>query len=387
MRKFIVFIVILLIILGMWDGIKKYAPQYVGGIHLSSPNVAAQPVKVVSEESVTINDVKKVGQSVVTVAEMASTQQQNQPSDLGPFSIFGLQPPQDNLQTPNQPQSIGSGFVISADGLIVSNKHVVSDTSGTYQVITSNDKKYDVQKIYRDPLNDIAILKIDPNQNTGYSLTPVSMGDSGHLQVGQYVVAIGTALGQFKNTVTTGVISGIGRQIQAGDQFQGMVEQLDNVIQTSAPINPGNSGGPLVDSSGNVIGINTAVAQNGQNIGFALPINVVKDSLNNFNQTGQFNRPYLGVEYKMIAKDVALLNNVPTGAYVQSVVQGSPADKAGIQQGDIIVKINGQRLDQNDNALASIIAKAKVGDTITISVWRNNSTQDLKTTLQSAPNQ
>ncbi len=371
----------------MWDGIKKYAPQYVGGIHLSSPNVAAQPVKVVSEESVTINDVKKVGQSVVTVAEMASTQQQNQPSDLGPFSIFGLQPPQDNLQTPNQPQSIGSGFVISADGLIVSNKHVVSDTSGTYQVITSNDKKYDVQKIYRDPLNDIAILKIDPNQNTGYSLTPVSMGDSGHLQVGQYVVAIGTALGQFKNTVTTGVISGIGRQIQAGDQFQGMVEQLDNVIQTSAPINPGNSGGPLVDSSGNVIGINTAVAQNGQNIGFALPINVVKDSLNNFNQTGQFNRPYLGVEYKMIAKDVALLNNVPTGAYVQSVVQGSPADKAGIQQGDIIVKINGQRLDQNDNALASIIAKAKVGDTITISVWRNNSTQDLKTTLQSAPNQ
>ncbi len=182
------------------------------------------------------------------------------------------------------------------------------------------------------------------------------------------------------------MISGIGRQIQAGDQFQGYVEQLSNVIQTSAPINPGNSGGPLVDSSGNVIGINTAVAQNGQNIGFALPINVVKDSLNNFNQTGQFNRPYLGVEYKMIAQDVALLNSVPMGAYVESVVQGSPADKAGIQQGDIIVKINGQRLDQNGNALASVIAKAKVGDSITISVWRNNTTQDLNTTLEAAPN-
>jgi len=184
----------------------------------------------------------------------------------------------------------------------------VSDTGGKYQVITANDKKYDVQKIYRDPLNDIAIIKIDTNQNLGNSITQVSLGDSSHLQVGQFVVAIGTALGEFRNSVTTGVISGIGRQIQAGDQFQGYVEQLDNVIQTSAPINPGNSGGPLVDSSGNVIGINTAVAQNGQNIGFALPINVVKDSMNNFNQTGQFNRPYLGVQYKLITRDVALMN-------------------------------------------------------------------------------
>ena len=178
-------------------------------------------------------------------------------------------------------------------------------------------------------------------------------------QVGQFVVAIGTALGEFRNSVTTGVVSGIGRQIQAGDQFQGYVEQLDNVIQTSAPINPGNSGGPLVDSSGNVIGINTAVAQNGQNIGFALPINVVKDSMNNFNQTGQFNRPYLGVQYKLITRDVALMNDVPAGAYVEAVVSGSPAEKSGVQQGDILVKIDGNAIGDTTTSLAALIAKRR----------------------------
>ncbi|MDE2025739.1 MAG: trypsin-like peptidase domain-containing protein, partial [Patescibacteria group bacterium] len=281
----------------------------------------------------------------------------------------------------------GSGFVVSTDGLIVTNKHVVSDTSGTYQVITASDKKYDVKKIYRDPLNDIAILKIDPSQNVGETLKPVKLGDSTNLQVGQFVVAIGTALGEFRNTVTTGVISGLGRGIQAGDEFQGYVEQLDNVIQTSAPINPGNSGGPLVDSQGSVIGVNTAVAQSGQNIGFALPINVIKDSLNNFNQTGQFNRPYLGVAYKFIPKNEAVLNDIVQGAYVQSVVKGSPAEQAGIKAGDVIVKIDGQTIDEQKNSLAALISHKKVGDQITITVWRAGNTQNVQTTLTSAPNQ
>jgi serine protease Do len=162
------------------------------------------------------------------------------------------------------------------------------------------------------------------------------------------------------------------------------VENLSNVIQTSAAINPGNSGGPLVNSDAQVIGVNTAVAQNGQNIGFALPINVIKDSMKNFNETGQFNRPYLGVAYKTIGKDVALLNNVPEGAYVQQVVAGSPAEKAGITQGDIIVKIDGERVGQSGSELSTIIGHKKSGDTVTVSIWRDNKTQDVTATLSAA---
>ena len=162
---------------------------------------------------------------------------------------------------------------------------------------------------------------------------------------------------------------------------------MDNVIQTSAAINPGNSGGPLLNSSAQVIGVNTAIAQNGQNIGFALPINIIKDSLSNFNQHGQFYRPYLGVAYKMLGKNVALLNNVPEGAYVQDVVAGSPADKAGIQKGDIIIKIDGQRVLQGKGELAAIIAQKKVGQTLNIAIFRNGKTIDVSATLTSAPNQ
>src|SRR5205823_3933846 len=295
--------------------------------------------------------------------------------------IFGFGTPQQPDQSQQaQPESIGTGFIITGDGMIVTNKHVVSDTGMTYQIITSDDKKYKVQKIYRDPLNDVALIKVDPGENPGKTLTPLSLGDSSHLQVGQYVVAIGTALGEFRNTVTTGIVSGLGRGITAGSPYEGSVEQLDNVIQSSAAINPGNSGGPLLNSSNQVIGVNTAVSQSGQNIGFAIPINVIKDSLNNFNQTGKFDRPYLGVKYKMISKDIALLNDLPEGAYVQDVVQDSPADKAGIQQGDVLVKADGQRINEQDQ-LSTIISKKKVGDTITISLFRGNKTMDVNASL------
>lgn len=385
MRRLIVLLVILILFLGLWSAAATYAPHFADLFHFPQLGsvVTNQPVKVVTEESVTIDTVKSVGPSVVTVVEQ-SNGQSSQSIDLGPFTIFGV--PDNQTPDQNQPQAIGSGFIVTSDGMIVTNKHVVSDTSGTYQVITADNKKYDVQKIYRDPLNDIAILKIDPSQNSGTTLKPVTLGSSDNLQVGQFVIAIGTALGEFRNTVTTGVISGLGRGITAGDEFEGSTEQLSDVIQTSAAINPGNSGGPLLNSSGQVIGINTAVAQNGQNIGFALPVNVVKDSLDNFNQTGQFNRPYLGVAYNTITKDVALLNNVPQGAYIQEVESGSPADKAGIQAGDIIVKFDGQSVNDT-NALADLIAKKKVGDTVTISVWRDSKTFDVSVTLVVAPNQ
>lgn len=384
MKKLILILAVLIIFLGFWSLLFTYLPGLVSKLNITGVG-APQKIKVVSEESVTISDVKKIGPSVVTVEELSNSQASNSPFTIGPFQIFGL-PNQGQQSQQPQVSAIGSGFIVSSDGLIVTSKHVVADVGVEYDVITSDSKKYTVQKIYRDPLNDIAILKIDPNQNLGQTLTPATLGDSSNLQVGQFVVAIGTALGEFRNTVTTGVISGLGRAITAGDQFQGYVENLNNVIQTDAAINPGNSGGPLVNSSGQVIGINTAIAQNGQNIGFALPINIVKDSINNFNKTGQFNRPYLGVAYNTLSKQVALLNNVVQGAYVQQVVTGSPAEKAGIQQGDIIIEFDGQRVDQK-NELSSLIGKKKPGDTINITVWRNGKTLDLTATLGTAPNQ
>lgn len=367
-------VVILTVFLGVFNVIEKKSP-----IVVQSP----EKVKVVTEESVVIDAVKKVGPSVVTVAEEVS-QKALSPFFFGPFGFFDV--PQEEEES-SQPQNIGSGFIVSADGLIVTNKHVVSDQKGKYRIITSDEVKYDVEKIYRDPFNDIAVLKISPSQNSGKTLKPVVMGDSSKLQVGQFVIAIGTALGEFRNTVTTGVISGLGRGITAGSEFQGYVEKLDNVIQTDAAINPGNSGGPLLNSSAEVIGINTAIAQSGQNIGFALPINVVKDSLKNFNETGQFNRPYLGVAYQIISKDLALLNEVPEGAYVRQVVKESAAEKAGIKKGDIITKIDGEKIEAKKIELAQIIAKKKVGDSVSLTVWRDGKTLELKAKLESAPNQ
>jgi len=375
MRKLIVLVVILIIFLVAWNTLSQYAPR---------PLVEKtdEKVKIVSEESVVIDIVKRVGPSVVTVSEEVSIGSVS-PFDFGPFGFFS--PPQGDVK--KQQQDIGSGFIVSHDGLVVTNKHVVSDIGARYQIITNNEKKYDVQKIYRDPLNDIAILKIDLGQNKQEVLKPVELGDSSKLQVGQFVIAIGTALGEFRNTVTTGVISGLGRGISAGSEFRGFVEELDNVIQTDAAINPGNSGGPLMNSAGQVIGVNTAIAQGGENIGFALPIQVVKDSLKNFNETGQFNRPYLGVVYQLITREVAIRNELPEGAYVERVVEGSAADKAGIKRGDIITKFNGEKITESKKGLAGFIAKKKVGDSVTITIYRDGKTIEVKATLESAPNQ
>jgi S1-C subfamily serine protease len=189
---------------------------------------------------------------------------------FNPFSPFRRVPGKTYQTT----QNIGSGFVVKSEGIIITNKHVVADQNATYSVITNDKKEYPVTAIYRDPANDLALLKINAT-----NLKPLPMGDSSNLKLGQTVLAIGTPLGQFTNTVTSGIISGLGRGITAGSRYEGYVEKLDNVIQTDAPINPGNSGGPLLNSSGEVIGINTAVASQGQNIGFAIPVNVIKTLL------------------------------------------------------------------------------------------------------------
>jgi serine protease Do len=390
MKRLILLIALLVGILLIISAVQQYAPSLFssGQLHLASSNT--QQVKVVSEESVTIDIVKKYGPSVVTVSGTASqsNSQQNSPFDFGFPPFFDTNPGGGDNSLPNQNQveAIGSGFIVTANGLIVTNKHVVSDTTMNYSVTTSDGKKYTAKNIYRDPLNDVALIKIDPGQNASEKLNPLTLGDSSNLQVGQYVIAIGTALGDLKNTVTTGVVSGLGRGITAGSPYEGSVEQLNDVIQTDAAINPGNSGGPLFNSSGQVIGVNTAVSENGQNIGFAIPINVIKDSVQNYQQNGEIKRPFLGVSYTLLSQEIAVMNDLPQGAYIQDVQQGSPADTAGLQTGDVIVKIDGEQLNTN-NTLANVIAKDKIGQTITLTIYRGNSTQDIQATLETAPQQ
>lgn len=382
MRKLITLLILIGILYLLAGGLSRIPFNFTNGIKTPTlPTTSTQNVKVISEESVVIDVVKKVEPSVITVA-ITPNGRSSSNIDLGPFSgLFG-NPNDTTPEATQKEQYIGSGFVLKREGYIVTNKHVVSEAGATYTIIDNDGNKYDVDKIYRDPANDIAIIKTKSTPSGGFK--DIELGDSSKLQVGQMAIAIGTPLGEFRNTVTQGVVSGLGRGITAGSPFEGFAERLDNVIQTDAAINPGNSGGPLLNSSGQVIGINTAVSSQGQNIGFAIPINIVKDSLNNFNQTGQFNRPFLGVSYTMISRRAAILNQLPEGAYVQDVVSGSAADKAGIQKGDIITEMDGQKLTDQNGGLANIISKKKVGDTVSMKINRDGKTIDTTATLQQA---
>ncbi|MBI3443233.1 trypsin-like peptidase domain-containing protein [Candidatus Woesebacteria bacterium] len=333
-----------------------------------SVRIGSVEQKILTEESVVIDVAERVSPSVVTVSIQTP---RRRILEFNPFGGFS------SRFEGGQPQDIGTGFIISEDGLIVTNKHVVSESGATYKVITKDGKEHEVRQISRDPANDVAILKIDAS-----GLKAVEMGDSKTLKVGQFVIAIGTALGEFRHTVTTGVISGLGRGISAGNPLEGFVERLDDVIQTDAAINPGNSGGPLLNSTGQVIGVNVAVAKEAQNIGFALPINLLKESLDQFKSAGRFPaRAFLGVQYELISREGAILNKVPQGAYITDVVSGSPAEKAGIKVDDILTKFDGQEIKEDNGGLAEIIRKKKPGDIVKIEVWRDGETVSVSATL------
>lgn len=222
-----------------------------------------------------VEAIGKAVQSVVTIK--ISKVSTSYSIEIDPFNLFS--PFRRIPRRQQTEQNIGSGFVVRSDGAVLTNRHVVSDTQADYSLITNDGQEYPVQQIYRDPNNDLAILKVD-----ALNLDPIKLGDSSRLRLGETVVAIGTPLGEFTNTVTQGIISGLGRGIVAGSRYEGYVEKLDNVIQTDAAINPGNSGGPLINNSGEVIGINAAVSQEGQNIGFAIPVNVVKELLERYGK-------------------------------------------------------------------------------------------------------
>lgn len=317
----------------------------------------------VQESSAAINAVKKTGPSVVSITGTSKT-----------IDFFG------NV---GSSKSAGTGFIVTKDGLVLTNKHVVGDANATYSVFTSDGKQYDAKIKAIDPLNDLAFLKINAN-----NLPVAELGDSNNLEIGQQVVAIGNALGQYQNTVTEGVISAIGRAIQAGDSGSGSVESLENMIQTDAAINSGNSGGPLINLAGQVIGINTAVDQQGQSIGFAIPINVAKSAISSVTSVGKVIRPMIGVSYIPITKEFAVSNNLPVneGAYIYgsknqvAVVPNGPADKAGLKEGDIISKINNDKISA-DKSLSNIISQFKVGDKVKITYLRDGKVKTANITL------
>ncbi len=281
--------------------------------------------------------------------------------------------------------SAGTGMIITSDGYILTNKHVVEGTSASVVILDDGTTYDDVTVVATDPLNDAAFLKI----NGVSDLPTVKLGDSKTISVGQQVIAIGNALGQFQNTVTSGIISGVGRSITATDSSASSSEDLVDMIQTDAAINSGNSGGPLVNAAGEVIGINTAVSTDGQGLGFAIPISSIKGMLNNIIKNGDTSRAYLGIRYINITPDIAKENNLPVsaGAYVynskrsSAIISGSPAEKAGVKDGDIITAISGINIGKA-GSLSSLIGEYMVGDTVQLTILRNGEEIAINVTLE-----
>ena len=377
-RKLILLLLVLIVILVGWEALTRFltGQDILPLDRVARPLTQDDSASITPEENLVIDIVERVGPSVITVAV------ENSPTPQDPFEFF-FGPRQDDTNDEDPTEtSIGSGFIVSRDGLVVTNKHVVANPDFSYIIIDDEENRYEVSNIYRDPLNDIAILQIE---NPPDNLSVATLGDSSDLQVGQHAIAIGTALGEFRNTVTTGVISGLGRGITAGSPFEGIVERLDNVIQTDAAISPGNSGGPLLNTRGEVIGVNTAVSRAGENIGFAIPINVIKESLENFENTGRFERPFLGVSYVEIDEDTAEERGVQAGVLVQEVIEGSAAAVAGVEVGDIITEIDGQKIAGEEGSLAAIIGSKSIGDDITLTVVRDEEELELNATLGTTP--
>lgn len=406
------FSVVASFLLGLFGGILGWyvGPKIIADLHLPplkmsttqipSSNSGVTPfVSASSDDTSIVNLVEKNSPGVVSIVITKDVPkyrsffdnqdfEQSFPFFFGPRGGNGSgngNGSNNNGGTEKQTIGQGSGFLVSSDGTVVTNRHVVSDASAEYTVIMNDEKEYPARVLARDPSQDIAILKID-----GANFPSIELGDSEALRVGQTVVAIGNSLGEFSNTVSRGIVSGLRRNLTAGSRF-GDTERLSGIIQTDAAINPGNSGGPLLDISGKVIGVNVAMASGAENIGFAIPINDVKRAIDEVEKTGKISTPFLGIRYLPITKDIQTANNLPFsyGAIVVrgdqrsdfAVIPGSPADKAGIVENDIVLEIDGTKVDE-DNAISDLISKKHVGDTITLKVWHKGDTKDIKVTLE-----
>ncbi len=315
--------------------------------------------ELIEEESATVSVVENVSPAVVSIVVKTLD-----------FDLF---------TGPSLNESgIGTGFIVDANGLIVTNSHVVDNRRGEYSVVLKDGITYEVDMVHLDSISDLAILEI-----TARDLPTVMLGDSDNLKVGQKAIAIGNALGRYQNTVTVGVISGIGREVVASGAFGEKSTLQENAIQTDAALNPGNSGGPLLNLAGQVVGINVATTIGADNISFAIPVNTLKPLLETFAEEGKIVRPYIGISYTIITKEIAVLKNLPVGAYISRVFEDSPASKVGLERGDIIIKINGMEID-GLNAISKIITQSKVGDTIAMEVDRDGQVAAIDLVLEEA---
>jgi S1-C subfamily serine protease len=351
---------------------------------------------MISEEKQTIEVVKKVTPSVVNIVVSKALPKIKEMS-YGQMLSPGLLPHFPEIPLPENPNEKvkvggGSGFIVDPSGLILTNKHVVIDPDADYVVTTFDEQEHPAKVLSRDPINDVAILKIEANG------LPIVKLASSAVEPGQTVIAIGNALGLFSNTVSKGIISGLARKISAAmgggnpDDAQPAVEELRGVIQTDVAINQGNSGGPLINLDGEVVGINTAVIFGAQNIGFAIPIQWAKNDLQDLIKYGRIIRPYIGLRYVMLNKEIQKRYTLPVdyGALVlkdahfpgnHAVVKDSPADKAGIKENDIITELNGQKLDEK-NDLSDQIQLLNAGDEIELTYLRKDKAHRAKTILQ-----
>ncbi len=347
------------------------------------------PTNTVSPEEPLVEMIAKANPAVVSVVITKDVPVYEQYYEtFGPWGVFSIPRVREN-GTQEREIGGGSGFIVSNDGLIVTNNHVVFDGAARYSVVLADGTIYTVDVLARDPDLDIAILKI--NQPIEKVLSYLDFGDSSQLRLGQTVVAIGNALAEFQNSISVGVVSGLARSIVASDQW-GRSEQLDQVIQTDAAINPGNSGGPLLNKEGKVIGVNVATTKGADNIGFALPSEMVKQAVDSVKEHGEIVRPFLGVRYTILTPAMAQANNLPVeyGALITrgktteelSVIPGSPADKAGLVENDIILAVDGVELKGSE--LMALLRTKTVGQTISLEVLSKGEEKTVSVTLEKA---
>ncbi len=334
--------------------------------------------------------IKKVMPSVVSIVIAKSLEaiEKEIPPEILPFLPFGhphLNIPEDEIDAHGMIKvGGGSGFIVDPSGIILTNKHVVADPGAEYTVITHDDKKYKAEVLARDPVDDVAILKINAK-----NLPVVELGESAHLELGESVIAIGNALGIFKNTVSAGIISGLSRSIRAATSPLVAPQELRGLIQTDAAINPGNSGGPLVTLDGKAIGINAAIVFGAQNLGFAIPINYAKRDLKDLKEFGHIKRPLLGLRYMTLNEDMKAKMKLPVdyGAMIvgqkphtEAIVPNSPAHKAGLKEKDILLECDGEKITEK-HTIQDILEEKEVGNTLVFKVLRGKKPLTVKVKL------